>query len=269
MRSVLQRSLRVRTICLAHDARERREDELGGLGLALGPLGNEPEGLAIDQGYAVVVCRLDADEGEARLELGARAISPGHAPERLAREGGDKLLHRLALGVDAIDAVETDDAEGRQHADGEVEPQLPNTVAKLRTVAVRAVGQHDASRSPIANGALDHLERELDLGLERDIVGDARLVSALPVIGPHFGQVQVEVDGDLLGTRRDGQADADLAVGDLARRAGVLSLNADRMGTLLEEPRVVDDPRRDRLSLLDGLDRVASGLTAARAAPVP
>ena len=41
---------------------------------------------------------------------------------------------------------------------------------------------------------------------------------ALPpsrILGPALGQVELEVDGHVLGVRRDAEADADLAVRDL------------------------------------------------------
>src|SRR5579859_939061 len=247
-------------LLLAHDARQGREHELAGLTLSLGPLGHEPKRLAVGESDAVVVRRLDANKGEARLQLAARPVAPGESAECLARECSDQLLHKLALGVDSVESVEANDAQSGQHAHGEVEPHLAKTVAKIRAIPVCAVGQENATRDSVAYGALDHLERELDLGLERDLVGDSRLGAANGVVGPHLGQVELEVHGDLLGARRDRQAHADLAVGDLAGRAGVLALNADRVRALLEKPRVVDDPRGHWLSLLHRLDGVACGL---------
>ncbi len=50
-------------------------------------------------------------------------------------------------------------------------------------------------------------------------------------------------DRDVGRPRGDAQADGDLAVGDLARRTRVLPLHAHRARPLLEEPRVLEDPR--------------------------
>jgi NAD(P)-dependent dehydrogenase (short-subunit alcohol dehydrogenase family) len=51
-----------------------------------------------------------------------------------------------------------------------------------------------------------------------------------------------------LGPRRHAEADADLAVGHLASRTGVLALVANRMLPLLEEAGVVHDPRLNGLA---------------------
>src|SRR6266536_6483268 len=66
----------------------------------------------------------------------------------------------------------------------------------------------------------------------------------------------------MLGSGGDAQTDAELAVGDLSRRAGVLTLNPDGMAALLDEPGVIDDPRLDRLALRHRIQRVASSFTA-------
>src|SRR5437867_2953083 len=58
-------------------------------------------------------------------------------------------------------------------------------------------------------------------------------------------------------TRRDAQADGDLAVGDFARGPGVLPLDTDGVRPLFEETRVVDDPRTERLLARDRVNRVA------------
>ena len=47
--------------------------------------------------------------------------------------------------------------------------------------------------------------------------------------------------------RRDAQTHTELAISDLAGRARVLALYSDRMATLLEKSRIVDDPGLDRL----------------------
>src|SRR5262249_19078408 len=91
---------------------------------------------------------------------------------------------------------------------------------------------------------------------EDDVVRDPSLSPSSGIFRPQLRQVECEVDWYMLGSRRDAEADADLAVGDLTSGLGVLALNADRMFTLLQEPRVVDDPRRDGLLLLQRFDRV-------------
>ena len=99
----------------------------------------------------------------------------------------------------------------------------------------------------------------LRLGLKCDVVGNARLGAARGIVGPALGQIQLEVDGDVLLRRRDRQADADLAVRDLAGRAGVLALHADRVLALLEKAGVVDDPGPRHGRAAHRFERVARG----------
>jgi len=69
------------------------------------------------------------------------------------------------------------------------------------------------------------------------------LGQAIRVARPVLGQVEPAVDeGVTLGGGVGGE-DADLAVGDLARRAGVLEPNAARRLALLEKAGLVDDQR--------------------------
>src|SRR5687767_5614853 len=73
-------------------------------------------------------------------------------------------------------------------------------------------------------------------------------------VRPTTRQIELEIQRDVLGARRDSEADADLTVGDLAGGTRVLPLHAHGVFALLWEAGVVDDPRRDRLALREGLD---------------
>jgi hypothetical protein len=66
----------------------------------------------------------------------------------------------------------------------------------------------------------------------------------------------------VLGTGGDAEADANLAVGDFSRRAGVLSLHSHRMLALFEEAGVVDNPGFHGLALRHGGEGVPGGLPA-------
>jgi hypothetical protein len=109
----------------------------------------------------------------------------------------------------------------------------------------------------LSDGASNHVEREVGLGLKADLVGNPCFVSPTRIVRPRLGQVQLEVDGEMLGPGRDAEADADLAIGDLASGPGVLPLHAHRMGPLLEKTGVVDDPGLDRLGARQGIDAVS------------
>ena len=83
--------------------------------------------------------------------------------------------------------------------------------------------------------------------------------ASLWVLGPALGEVEPEVDGHVRTARGERERDADLTVGDLACRAGVLPLHAHRVLALLEEPGVVENPGLDGLRRRHRLERVASG----------
>jgi hypothetical protein len=91
---------------------------------------------------------------------------------------------------------------------------------------------------------------------------DPRLKPALSAIGPGLRQIERETDRQVLGSSGQGQAHAHLAVGDLAGRARVLALHADRMGALFEPPSVVDDPILNRFSLDHRRDGVLGSLAS-------
>src|SRR5690606_27458943 len=167
----------------------------------------------------------------------------------------------LTRASDAALGIELDDAQRRLDADGKVETQEAHRVAKLGTVTVGSVGEDDLARDFIADSAFDHVEGQLDLRLEGHCVGDLGLVAPRGVFGPGLGQVEFEVEGKLLGGGRGAQADADLTVGDLAGRAGVLPLHADGVLALLEKAGVVDDPGSDGFATSELVERVAGSFS--------
>jgi len=67
------------------------------------------------------------------------------------------------------------------------------------------------------------------------------------IVRPGLGQIERPVDEGVAVARRIGRKDADLAVGDLARRAGVLTSDAARGLALLEKTRLVDHQHRIRV----------------------
>ncbi len=102
----------------------------------------------------------------------------------------------------------------------------------------------------------------MQLGLEDNLVRDLRFQSARAIVGPALGQVQLEVDRQMHRLGRKRQAHAHLAVGDLAGRAGVLALHADRVPPLFDEARIVDDPRLHGLLLRHLAKRVLDRLVS-------
>src|SRR6185312_10984760 len=242
----------------AHTPRERGEDELARLRVAVEPLGNEPERLAIGERDSVVVKCLDANEAEAAAKRLIRSFAPGES-SKLALHSNRQLARRRRLAADLVASIESHDARRRRDADAEVEAVRAQHVSKTGIRAVGAVEQHDVAGDLRGHRALDHVERQIVFRSEDDVLGDARFGAPSGVVGPRLGQVELEVDGDLLRVTRDCEADSDLAIRDFARRARVLPLHADRVFSLFQEAGVVDDPHRDRLALLDLLDGVPRG----------
>ena len=82
------------------------------------------------------------------------------------------------------------------------------------------------------------------------------------VVGPGFWQAEGAVDEGVALTRDIGCQHPDLAVGDLARRAGVLAGHAARGLALLQEPRLVHD--QNGIGLGQRLDHIAAHHIAQR-----
>jgi hypothetical protein len=82
------------------------------------------------------------------------------------------------------------------------------------------------------------------------------------IVGPGLGQVQSPVDEGVAVPGHVGGEDPDLAVGDLARRAGVLAGHAAGGLALLEEAGLVDHQHRPRVG--QRLQRVAAHQVAER-----
>jgi len=195
--------------------------------------------------------------GEARAEVMLGGFAPGAAPKLSAPievEGevthADSGTWRVRFGVEQPHSGLGVDA------DCVVQTELAHLVTKVAGASVRSIGEHNAAWDAITASAPDHVQSKLGLGLERKRVRNAGFFASSWVIGPRPRQIQLEIDRDVLVAGRDGQADADLAVRDLAGRTGVLPLHADRVGALLEKACVVDDPCLHRTSAGHRLQRI-------------
>lgn len=62
------------------------------------------------------------------------------------------------------------------NTDCKVEVEQTNLLAKLARVAISGVGQYDARRNLVGDGAANQVERQLGLGAEFDIGGNARFL---------------------------------------------------------------------------------------------
>src|SRR6266496_3691176 len=230
-----------------------REEVVGRLLLTVAPLDEKPLGVAlrIDAG------RRDSPKREAGGEILLGRLPPSAAAE--ATPGFDSQREvAYADRVSSAARVRIEDPHDRLgvDADSVVEGQIAQPFPEVTRGAVGRVSQDDSTRQAVLDGATDHGEPELRLGLELYRIGDARLFPSRRTLGPALRQVELEIDWHVLGARGDAEADANLAVGDLAGRARVLALHADRMNALLEEAGVVEDPGFDGLTFRHGSERV-------------
>src|SRR4029453_15605346 len=96
-----------------------------------------------------------------------------------------------------------------------------------RVAAVGLVRGHPRGWDAGVQGTLQHDLGELRLGPKPNPLGDLGGPAARRILGPALGQVQLPVDHRPPLGAGVGQEDAELAVVDLAGRAGVLALHPD------------------------------------------
>ena len=235
-------------LLLAEPTRQRREDELRRLILAFGPFHHEPYGLVRRRLEPVVAGDLDPPEAEPRRQLTAGSFTPRHPSKGAWSQGNTKVPGADGFAPASLALVETPHLGRRVHPHRVIEAVQTHRLAKQARLAIGAVGQNDLARKAVLCGSFNHAKRLLDLRLESQLFRDPGGGAPRGILGPGRRQVEREVDGQVLGAGRDTEAHADLTIGNLARRARVLALHADRTGPLLEEACVVDDPGRHLLS---------------------
>jgi hypothetical protein len=121
--------------------------------------------------------------------------------------------------------------------------------SELGDVSVCGVAEHRWRDDPPFTQLVDHVQRQLPLGLMAHLVGHpARRAAWIAV--PGLGQEQPPIQRTRRLRRDRANRHADLAVAGLAQRAAVLPGDADRHLALFGKPGVVDHPRlgRDRLA---------------------
>jgi len=145
------------------------------------------------------------------------------------------------------------DVEDRVAADGDAIAQAQPFQARAKLRVRSVIGVDDDARhreTGLTHGA-DVGERHAPLlakGLRR---GNARRRPPIRIARPRRGQIQLEGQRPDAAVRDQGTRHGDLTIADLAERATILPLHADRVRPLLRKSRIVDDPRRDRAVRLD------------------
>ena len=109
---------------------------------------------------------------------------------------------------------------------------------------VDAVGRDPGERHACRDRPLDHPDGEPRLGGKGRAVGHMRLHHPRRVVCPGLRQIQRPVDEGMAAARHVGGEHSDLAIGDLARRSGVLTADTAGRAALLEEASLVDDQHR-------------------------
>ncbi len=79
----------------------------------------------------------------------------------------------------------------------------------------------------------------------RDVLGHAGLPPTDTIVNPQLGQIESPRDGETRRPRGDREAHRHPTIILLPELTAVLASDADGMASLLGEPRVIDDPRRD------------------------
>ena len=174
-------------------ARQRREIELRGCGLTVGPFDDEPDILALGRDDAVIMEGNDAQAGEARTQRLLGANTPGAATEGFAWQLRCDISDGEGVTRAALDGVQAPNLERAIDRNGVVEIELTYLLAEPCIGPIGRVGEHHARRQLVGDGALDHVDGQLGLGFELHTVGNARFCAAGGVVGPTVRQIQLEV----------------------------------------------------------------------------
>src|SRR5215213_5921888 len=117
-------------------------------------------------------------------------------------------------------------------------------IEKMRIVAVIAIGHHAFRAHAHCPRLVEQIERDFSFGLKSNLCRHVRTPAARRMIRP--GLRQIEPGGDRPGQSPLGimAIDRQLTIANLARRAAVLPLDADRSVSFLEKSGIVKDQSR-------------------------
>ena len=116
---------------------------------------------------------------------------------------------------------------------------------KLSVVSIGGIGQHDALRNTLSDGLSNLLQRDFQLGPERDLFRNLCFGSPFLGVGPGFWKIQTPSHwqaGTFVCNRK---TDGHLTVILLAGLPTILSRYTHRMRSLLGNSGVIHDPGRD------------------------
>lgn len=247
-------------LLFAHPAWQRCQREFRRFLFPLWPFNDQPLGLSVIRLFSFVVSDLNPPEHESRGELAARTISPCPFPECARPELDAELLRAYRFAFASVPSIEQPNTGRCCDSHGEVQPILSNSSTKVSRGAIGSVCENNISWQAVLDRSRNHSERELRLRLEFTIGGNPRRHSAWNIVNPAARQVQLDVDRHMSRPVRDAQAHTNLAIGNFARRPGILALNADRMRPLFKKSRIIDDPNRERVLARHSVHHIARRL---------
>jgi hypothetical protein len=125
-------------------------------------------------------------------------------------------------------------------------------------VTIGRVSKHNARRHAVCDRVLDLADRNMLLGLEGDLLGDACFFALLRVVRPTLGQIEAVRDGKTRGLVCHGEGDGNLAILLFSEHPTPLLGDVDGVPPLLRVARVIDDPCPIRVEVLDARQRLVS-----------
>src|SRR5207237_4205820 len=134
-----------------------------------------------------------------RPQRPARPVAPGRAAIPFRTQLPCEIVDADRVAAPAPLRVDAPHLRGTLDADGVVEPTTAKLLAEPAGIAVAAIAEDDPLRDAVGDRAVDHREPELRLRAKDRVVGDPRFLAARGVSGPGLGQVQFEVDRQMLG----------------------------------------------------------------------
>lgn len=109
------------------------------------------------------------------------------------------------------------------------------------TGAVHAIRRYNGEGHFFSERSRNHSAGKLRLRCEAHLVRHMRRLQAVGIVRPLLRRIKLTIDEGLAVARHIGSKHADLAIGDLARRARVLARHPARHLGLLQEAGLVDD----------------------------
>ena len=104
---------------------------------------------------------------------------------------------------------------------------MADSISKCAAVSVARVGENDSFGNSVLLGTRKQAKRDVGLGLKRHLRGNMRLRAQRLGVGPRVRKIQLHIDGNVRPSRRCGERNDHLTVGNFAQRAAVLTLHSD------------------------------------------